>query len=300
MQLTEQIIARRLTYVNILNEIESDQHGRYAPAMDGIAFGRNLERHRRAAGLNKKELAARAGMRDASLLTRYEQGEVANPGVDIVRRLAAALNVGTDALLAAHEPPLADELAQVRQEMAVIRTRLDAMARHLRDWPPDSSPISIGDGAILGGTAPPQSADAAAFAPVYALRVSADAGRQLIDDGAGEQPIGTAPYPVSAMISRADRVVAFQIEGDCLHPYIRAGEVAYVECLPGGDVWHDLDAAVNRAVFAEVGEAMHIKVLRRSGAGFTLTSTDGGPAIPVDDGVRIRGVVVWIGRQPRF
>jgi transcriptional regulator with XRE-family HTH domain len=77
-------------------------------------FGQRLRALRRAQGLALTELAERAGV-SASYLSRVERGMRGMPGVPILRRLASALGVSLDRLIAleddrtaagaAHEPP---------------------------------------------------------------------------------------------------------------------------------------------------------------------------------------------------
>lgn len=260
---------------------------------------------------------------DSSYISKLESGKIREPSYEYLSRIARALDVPLSALTgeaapagpAGMAPPdtgaeaARGEPDHVREDLAEIRRLLDRVSRGVspetsRDFHSSSPPRA----ATIGQEREQRSGDSAAapggdpwrVAPVHELRVSADATRHLLYDDASERLTGGAPYPVGVMISTNNRVTAFRVEGDCLLPMIRSGQTVYVESLPDGTPWVDLDMAVNRAVFAEVEEAIHVKVLRRNGVGFKLAPTNGEVSIPVDERVRIRGVVIWVGFEPTF
>jgi transcriptional regulator with XRE-family HTH domain len=64
-------------------------------------FGPQLRAWRRAAGLKQAALAASLGLHSRSTVSQWERGET-RPEVDLLPRLATALNVGLSELLAAY------------------------------------------------------------------------------------------------------------------------------------------------------------------------------------------------------
>ena len=63
-------------------------------------LGKNIEKLRKKAGLSREKLAFKCGGKFTSLhLMRVENGTVKNPGIEMVKAIAVALNVSVDNLL---------------------------------------------------------------------------------------------------------------------------------------------------------------------------------------------------------
>jgi phage repressor protein C with HTH and peptisase S24 domain len=138
------------------------------------------------------------------------------------------------------------------------------------------------------------------MAPLYELRVAADVTRAILHDPAGEQAIDLVPYPVEAMMNRAHAVVAFRVSGNCLAPAIQDGHIAFVEISRDGWPIADLPDMLGRIVFAAVDDHLHIKVLEQTRGRYQLAPLDGEPPLPVDESVRIIGVVIAAAYEPRL
>jgi len=61
------------------------------------ATGDRVRRHRRFRGVTQQALAEAAGT-DKAYISRLEAGGIADPGIDVLERIAAALNVSIRAL----------------------------------------------------------------------------------------------------------------------------------------------------------------------------------------------------------
>ena len=93
-------------------------------------IGSRLRRAREAAGLTLRELAAQVGLRDHTVILKYERGKTA-PTITRLHALAQALGVTPSALLATHDESVAlitaiDMADQERREqLAFFFTALD-------------------------------------------------------------------------------------------------------------------------------------------------------------------------------
>jgi transcriptional regulator with XRE-family HTH domain len=93
-------------------------------------IGSRLRHAREAAGLTLRELAAQVGLRDHTVILKYERGKTA-PTITRLHALAQALGVTPAALLAAHDESVAliaaiDTADQERREqLAFFFTALD-------------------------------------------------------------------------------------------------------------------------------------------------------------------------------
>jgi transcriptional regulator with XRE-family HTH domain len=77
--------------------------------MDPSVLGDRIRRHRRATGQSQNELAAAAGVA-SSYVSRFEGGR-RRPSVDLLERIAAALEVDVDELLYGPAVVSAEEVA---------------------------------------------------------------------------------------------------------------------------------------------------------------------------------------------
>jgi transcriptional regulator with XRE-family HTH domain len=82
---------------------------------------------RRDRGWSQKELARRVGMKPTQI-SKYERG-IYEPRVDVVIRLAAALEVSTDLLLTGREHPESREDFRFRERLV----RIDELPKPQRD-----------------------------------------------------------------------------------------------------------------------------------------------------------------------
>jgi len=100
------------------------------PAQFAQRIGGRLRRAREAAGLTLRELALQVGLRDHTIILKYERGETA-PTITRLYALAQALGMTPAALLAAHDEAVAlitavDTADQERREqLAFFFTALD-------------------------------------------------------------------------------------------------------------------------------------------------------------------------------
>jgi len=65
-----------------------------------MSLGKNIEKLRKKAGLSREKLAMRCGGKfSAAHLVRVEKEIVKNPGIEMVKAIADALNISVDFLL---------------------------------------------------------------------------------------------------------------------------------------------------------------------------------------------------------
>jgi len=65
-----------------------------------MGLGENIEKYRKKAGLSREKLAHKCQGKFTSIhLMRVENGTVKNPGIEMVKAIAKALNVSVDYLL---------------------------------------------------------------------------------------------------------------------------------------------------------------------------------------------------------
>ena len=65
-----------------------------------MSLGKNIEKYRKKAGLSREKLVVKsAGKFSAVHLARVEKGTVKNPGIEMVKAIAGALNISVDTLL---------------------------------------------------------------------------------------------------------------------------------------------------------------------------------------------------------
>ena len=65
-----------------------------------MTLGQNIEKYRKKAGLSREKLAFKCGGKFTSHhLLRVEKGMVKNPGIEMVKEIAKALNILVDNLL---------------------------------------------------------------------------------------------------------------------------------------------------------------------------------------------------------
>ena len=63
-------------------------------------IGKNIEKYRKQAGLSREKLALKCKSKfSATHLVKVEKGIVKNPGIEMVKAIADALNVKIDILL---------------------------------------------------------------------------------------------------------------------------------------------------------------------------------------------------------
>jgi transcriptional regulator with XRE-family HTH domain len=63
-------------------------------------LGKNIEKYRKKAGLSREKLAFKCGGKFTSHhLLRVERGMVKNPGIEMVKEIASALNITVDNLI---------------------------------------------------------------------------------------------------------------------------------------------------------------------------------------------------------
>ena len=94
---------------------------------DSPRIGTRLRRWRKARGLSQAELAERSGLPAGSVIYRYEAQRVV-PGVEILVRLADALEIPLDALVRDH--PL--DMPNAPEEVASLAKRLTETAASAR------------------------------------------------------------------------------------------------------------------------------------------------------------------------
>lgn len=67
---------------------------------NAMNLGKNIEKHRKKAGLSREKLAFKCGGKFTSHhLLRVEKGTVKNPGIEMVMSIAEALKIKIDQLL---------------------------------------------------------------------------------------------------------------------------------------------------------------------------------------------------------
>ena len=103
-----------------------------------VGFPENLAALRRERGLTQSTLAERVGVH-ANQLSRYEQG-LSEPTLGVVRELAIALSVSSDALIFGGDPRLPDDDALRlafeatvlldEDERSAVKTMLDGFLAH--------------------------------------------------------------------------------------------------------------------------------------------------------------------------
>jgi len=111
----------------------NDDHGGHP-----MPIGERMKTLRKQAGWSQGELAERVGT-DARQISRYENGRI-TPGLDVLARIAQALDVSLDHLvfddiprrpLHANENALGDRLAAIAElsddELAVLRSVIDGL-----------------------------------------------------------------------------------------------------------------------------------------------------------------------------
>jgi transcriptional regulator with XRE-family HTH domain len=281
--------------------------------MNITALAANLERLRRKAGLNKKELAAKAGMKNASILTLYEQARVENPGMDNLAKLATALEVTVDELLTDRRVGTRDGdavLVTPSMEEKMQEIALQTSKSVLQQWVEDHSnqipttfklaPVQNFDTMGVPERKGRPLPDGVRLAKVYDLRAAADVGRILLHDDGGGEPVEVVMYEASSQGYEGSEVIGLHVHGDCLAPVVADGALILVEVERPGFPLADLDAAVGDIVFACVGEAMHVKFLLRADGGYVLAPLNGEPPIPVDEDVQVVGVVIEQRSRPRW
>jgi transcriptional regulator with XRE-family HTH domain len=96
-------------------------------------LGALLEQHMRRQGLELSELAARSGI-SLSYLARIHRGEVTNPTIAFVLRLAGAFGLTVSELLGEEEPDdtprtQGDVLREMRQRLQGLQRLLDELER---------------------------------------------------------------------------------------------------------------------------------------------------------------------------
>lgn len=65
-----------------------------------MSLGENIEKHRKRAGLSREKLAQKCKGKFTSIhLMRVENGTVKNPGIEMVKAIANALDLKVDNLL---------------------------------------------------------------------------------------------------------------------------------------------------------------------------------------------------------
>jgi transcriptional regulator with XRE-family HTH domain len=65
-----------------------------------MSLGKNIEKYRKQAGLSREKLVVKCGGKfSAAHLVRVEKEIVKNPGIEMVKAIAAALNVKIDQLM---------------------------------------------------------------------------------------------------------------------------------------------------------------------------------------------------------
>ena len=65
-----------------------------------MSLGENIEKYRKKAGLSREKLVLKCdGKFSAAHLVRVEKGTVKNPGIEMIRAIATALNISIDKLV---------------------------------------------------------------------------------------------------------------------------------------------------------------------------------------------------------
>lgn len=276
--------------------------------MDIQRLRANVKTLRDARGWEQQDLAREARVSKA-YISRLEAGKTGKPRYEELGRVAAALGTTTEGLLAplgTVVPSAEEDTQRLIREIAtdVFKTELEqylesSSNKNLSFLQPlsnksDDASATMGELNHNGSWLP----DGHERAEVYGLRASADVGRYLLHDDAGETPIEVVMFESRRRRHRTSRVIGLQVQGDCLAPRIPDGATVLVEVERPGFPATDLGRLVNRIVFARVGDAMHIKGLRRRGGGYVLAPLNGDEAIPVTDEVCIVGVVIETRYEP--
>ena len=65
-----------------------------------MSLGKNIEKHRKQAALSREKLVIKCGGKfSAAHLVRVENGTVKNPGIEMIREIAKALDMKVDHLI---------------------------------------------------------------------------------------------------------------------------------------------------------------------------------------------------------
>ena len=112
---------------------------------------------------------------------------------------------------------------------------------------------------------------------------SGSPGRSIWND-----PVEYAYLPERRRYARG-RIRGITVRGDCMAPAIRDGDMVFIDTQAE---WEDGDV-----VLAVVEDALHLKRLRSSDAGWLLAPDNGEPPIPVTDGVFILGTFMGLWRR---
>jgi transcriptional regulator with XRE-family HTH domain len=102
-----------------------------------IRIGKRLRDAREEAGLSLRELAQRVGLRDHTVLIKYERGETP-PNSARLLSLAQALGCSAAALLAGRDETMA-LIAAVDQADDLLVAQLEFMLERLQSPPPERS-----------------------------------------------------------------------------------------------------------------------------------------------------------------
>lgn len=224
----------------------------YTLGMDAMVFGKNLKHWREQAGLSKKELAARAEI-DASMMTRYEKGEVASPGTDRLARLADALTRELGRLVTVDDL-IQQSPATEPRESELVREFRDLSAR-VRELEADYDVEVYPRGAV-------GSAGGRTFANddvVYLVR-----SRRLSRLPGGRQPL--------------------EVVGDCLAPDIKSGQIVFVQ--------PDISWRPRQIVAVRVNGGVQVKRLKEHVNGVLVLLSNDGELHISDNDATIVGVVV--------
>lgn len=90
-----------------------------------MAFGERVRELRKAHGMSQRGLAERAGI-DFTYLSKIENGRIEPPSEDVIRRVAAELNVSADELIV-----LADKLPSDLVQELKTPERVSALRREI-------------------------------------------------------------------------------------------------------------------------------------------------------------------------
>jgi transcriptional regulator with XRE-family HTH domain len=260
--------------------------------MDKHVFARRLKQLREAYPLTKRELAAKAGFKNASILTRYEKADIDSPGSDKVNRIAAALDVEPATLQ--NEAPIEPQAGFVRIEAK----RLDALEARLSQLEGQVSPLLDTRAPARDEVAEAGEAEAWEIIDAEIERIGAfpvDSDAYDIDEdqavAAGPQG-GNGGHGEATVLRRRGRPVRYRVrvEGRCMEPEARDGDFVEFEAgqypLPGDMVVVSYD-----------GKAI-VKYLDELDGVQWLLPLDGDP-IQVVPGMTFVGVVKNVRHKPR-
>lgn len=283
--------------------------------MDANDLAALVTQRREQLGINKSELARRAGLRP-TYIGRIEGAEIKSPSGNNLRKLAAGLGWPPGRLLPPDQPLAPDDPAVVAERLARIEETLNrlppieqieqaiagyphleqVLAQFVVSGVVDESKhlVLSGDAEVL--------ADLSEFyhrpgyteglvpvelvrVPRYAVRVAADLSRHLLAPDNDDRPEEVVTMPAAALPRTSNRLVILAVEGDCMAPLVRSGDQIIVEV--GAREWQP-----GQVVVARAGDALHCKRLERDQDGsWWLAPRNGSGRLRVDDSVEIVALV---------